>query len=158
MLMPAWRRPIEWLLLALLITALLTTFSRYARQVQGLGELAALKTTVGALRSALVIDHLQRQLAPASPAVPATGNPFDLLKQKPAAYLGALTEAQAAQAPDGAWFYVPSCPCVGYRPMDETWLESHSANPTLWFELTGWPGVLQLRPKENYLWGEESVS
>ncbi|MBB1074281.1 hypothetical protein HUU62_07610 [Rhodoferax sp. 4810] len=151
---PSWRRPAEWLLMALLIVVLLMVFMRYVRQVQGQSELAAIKTTLGALRTALVIGHLQQQVLPArEPGLPLTRNPFELVKQKPGNYLWVLSKEEAALVPPGSWVYVEGCPCVGYLPLDDLWLDSPSSDPMIWFEVTGMPGVLQLVPKERYLWG-----
>lgn len=154
----SWRRPGEWLLMAALVVILLMVFMRYVRQVQGQSELAAIKTTVGALRTALVIDHLQRQVLPTKEqTLPPTRNPFEVIKQKPANYFGVVSKAQAASVPPGSWVFVESCPCVGYLPMDDLWLDSPSSDPLIWYAVTGMPGVLQLVPVEKYRWNNEWV-
>jgi hypothetical protein len=61
---------------------------------------------------------------------------------------------KAADVPPGSWFFVPSCPCVGYRPSDDQWLNSPSGDPLIWFKVVGMPGVLQLASKEKYRWGD----
>jgi len=148
------RRPIEWLLMAVLIMVLLAVFMRYVRQVQGQSELAAIKSTVGTLRTALVIDHLRRQVLPTNAqTAPPTRNPFELVKQKPGNYFGVVSQTQSASVPPGSWVFVDSCACVGYLPLDGLWLDSPSSDPLIWFDVTGAPGVLQLVPKERYLWG-----
>ncbi|PJC16261.1 MAG: hypothetical protein CO066_02805, partial [Comamonadaceae bacterium CG_4_9_14_0_8_um_filter_60_18] len=58
-----WRRPVEWLAMALLLLVLIGTFVHYSRFVQSQAEVAAIKSTVGALRTALVVEHLRRQVA-----------------------------------------------------------------------------------------------
>jgi len=154
----SWRRPGEWLLMALLIMVLLLVFMRYARQVQGQSELAAIKTTVGALRTALVIDHLQRQVLRTNErALQPARNPFELVKQKPANYFGVVGKAQTASVPPGSWVFEEDCPCVGYQPQNDLWLDSPSGEPMIWFRVTGVQGVLQLVPVEKYRWNEEWV-
>jgi len=155
---PSWRRPTEWLLMAVLVVVLLMVFMKYVRQVQGQSELAAIKTTVGALRTALVIDHLQRQMVTAKGQVsPPTSNPFELVKQTPGNYLGVVSKDQAASVPPGSWVFVESCTCVGYLPLDNLWLDSPSSDSMIWFEVTGRPGVLRLVPVEKYRWNNEWV-
>jgi len=153
-----WRRLVEWLLVALVVLVLLFVFERYIRQVQRQSELAAVKTTLGALRTALVLDHLRRQVLPANeqPLQP-TLNPFELVAQRPVNYLGMLEPAQADLAPVGSWVYAPICRCIGYRPTNTSWFDSPNSATFLWFEVTGLPGVLQLTPKERYRWDNEFI-
>lgn len=151
----------EWLALTVLLLALMTAFVHYSHFVRGQAELAAIKTTVGALRTALVVEHLRQHVAgtgSASTQLSAAFNPFDLLQQKPAGYEG-LVQRQGAGAnvAPGSWVYDAQCPCVGYRPMDDQWFESPVDDAVLWFEVTGMPGVLQLVTKEKYRWNNEPV-
>ena len=54
---PFWSvRIVEWSLLAAVIVLLVLLFARQVRVIQGQGELAAVKSTLGALRTALVLD------------------------------------------------------------------------------------------------------
>lgn len=146
--------------MAALIVVLLFVFLRYAHQVQVQAELAAIKSTVGSLRTALVVDHLQRQVAatrgaglPVNPAA----NPFELVSQKPLGYVGELDQVQAATAPPGSWFFAIDCGCIGYRPMDDASLNSPASDPVIWYLVTGYPGVLQLTPKDRYRWNKEML-
>jgi hypothetical protein len=150
------KRVLEWLLVVLLITVLVGVFVRYIREVQGQGELAAVKTTVGALRTALVIDHLQKQvLAGAGPVVQTLVNPFILLQQQPVNYWGEVTPARISAVPPGSWIYVAQCPCIAYKPADDLWFASPSGDTLVWYAITGMPSVLQLIPKERYHWHNE---
>lgn len=153
-----WRRLVEWLLVALVVLVLLFVFERYIQQVQRQSELAAVKTTLGALRTALVLDHLQRQVLPVSeqPLQP-TMNPFELVAQRPVNYAGLLEPAQADLAPAGSWVYAAKCRCVGYRPFDAEWLGRPSSASFMWFEIIGMPGVMQLAAKERYRWDNEFI-
>lgn len=143
----------EWSLLAGVIVVLVVVFGREVRLVQAQGEVAAIRSTLGALRTALVIDHLQKSVASpdAALASPAT-NPFELLPRRPANYLGEMTAEQLRAGQPGSWVFDPGCGCVGYLPLYVQGFESPSGDTLVWFRLTGAPGPLQLTAKESYIW------
>lgn len=150
---------VEWLLLALLIVVLLLLFSREARLVQGQAERAAVKATLGALRTALVLDHLQRQVARGKSSVASVQhNPFELLQRRPLNYLGERSAAQALAAPAGSWVFDPLCTCVGYVPIYAEWFDSPSGELMAWYQIRGAPGPLQLVAKEAYGWQGERLN
>ena len=151
--LPTWSRTLEWSVMGMVVAILVAAFMHYTRIVQGQGEYAAVRSTLGALRSALVIDHLQRSAAkPAGAVVNGQRNPFDLLQQRPANYSGVASSEQAASVVPGSWVFDPLCPCIGYRPLDDLWFDSPSGEPMAWFQLQGAPGPLQLTGKEIYRW------
>jgi hypothetical protein len=155
---PSWLQPVEWLLMVALVSVLMVFFVHFAQQTKGQAELAAIKSTVGALRTAFVIDHIQQQARLASgQAAQSHLNPFDLVQQRPSNYRGKMDAVRVADVPPGSWIFVPSCSCVGYRPLDDQWLNSPSGDPLIWFKVVGAPGVLQLVPREKYLWGNYFV-
>ena len=68
---------VEWTILALVVLLLVLVFARQMRILQGQAELSAIKTTLGALRTAFVLDHLRKQVVDgATTAPPAQHNPF----------------------------------------------------------------------------------
>ncbi len=149
---------VEWSLLALVILVLGAIFFRQVRVVQGQGELAAVRSTLGALRTALVIDHLQKSIVHPNTALPALqSNPFELLKHTPANYLGEMTPQLARNAAPGNWVFDPECVCVGYLPLYDPWFESPSADPLAWFRVTGAPGPLQMVARERYVWQGQAL-
>ena len=77
---PFWSvRIVEWSLLAAVIVLLVLLFARQVRVIQGQGELAAVKSTLGALRTALVLDHLRQNVQSGKAPVGFTQrNPFEL--------------------------------------------------------------------------------
>ncbi len=163
--MAAWQAPlsrrslVEWLLLALVIVVLLLLFTREVRVVQGQAERAAVKATLGALRTALVLDHLQRQVARGKSSVALTQhNPFKLLQRRPLNYRGERSAAQALAAPPGSWVFDPLCTCVGYVPIYAQWFDSPSGELMAWYQITGAPGPLQLVAKEAYGWQGEVLN
>jgi hypothetical protein len=145
----------EWSLLAGVIVMLALVFAHQVRVVQGQAELAAVKTTLGALRTALVIDYLQKKVASESSSVAfAQRNPFELLQRQPVNYLGEMTRAAAAAAaaPAGSWVFDPVCACVGYLPIYTQWFDSPSGDAIAWYQVSGAPGPLQLTAKQAYVW------
>lgn len=147
-------RVLEWGIAALLVAVVVVVFLKYMREVQAQGEYAAVRTTLGALRTALVIDHLQRSVtagADAGVAKPPP-SPFDLLERHPVNYAGVVSADKAHSVPAGNWMFDPVCACVGYRPQDDGWLDSPSGDVVAWYQLSGAPGPLQLTARERYRW------
>ena len=150
---------VEWMLLVGVIVALLLLFAQRVRVLQGQAELAAVKATLGALRTALVIDHLRQNVAFGGPSVALTQrNPFELLQTRPLNYLGEMTMIDAMVAPAGGWVFDPVCNCVGYLPVHGQWLVSPSGDPMAWYQLSGAPGPLELTAKEAYAWQGEVMN
>jgi len=147
---PDWGRPLEWLTVASLLLALIGAFVHYSRSVQNQAELSAIKSTVGALRVAMVVEHLRQQAASSKNASDAGVNPFKLLSQSPASYVGEVVLAQSSLVPPGGWLFAPDCVCVGYRPQDASALDGAPVDGLVWFEVRRNHGLLQLFPKENY--------
>jgi len=156
--LPTWSRTLEWSVMGLVVAILVVAFMHYTRVLQGQGEYAAVRSTLGALRTALVIDHLQRVTAKISNKGAADAvlneprNPFELLQQRPANYSGLASRQQAEMVLPGTWVFDPACPCIGYRPLDDRWFDSPSGELMAWFQLQGAPGPLQLTGKEIYRW------
>ena len=144
---------LDWGLLALVILVLVLVFLRQQRVVQGQAELAAIKTTVGALRVALVFEQLRAQMGNGQSAVAAAQrNPFLFLQQPPINYQGEMIAARAAAAPPGSWIYDPECGCVAYLPLDPHWLSSPSGATSVWYRVVTEAGVPRLVAMEAYAW------
>ena len=153
------QRMVEWTILFLVLLALVLAFLQRARWVQGQGELAAVRSTLGSLRTALITEHLrqQTQLHRSDPV--AQKNPFTLLKALPPNYQGALGFAQVgAQLRLGGWAYVADCPCVVYAPMAREWFDSPSGDLMLWYRIDSHDrGPTTLEPQEAYRWFEQAL-
>ena len=146
-------RIVEWSLLLLVIGVLVVVFVRQVRVVQGQMELAAIKSTLGTLRTALVIDHLQKHLAVGRSTVAIVQrNPFELIQGPVANYAGEVTSVQAGDIVPGSWIFDAECGCVAYRPMFAQWLDSPSGDAIAWFRVKGSIGPFELVAKEAYLW------
>jgi len=148
------RRMVEWSIVALAVIAVVLVFVRQMRVVQGQTELAAVQTTVAALRTSFVLDYLRKQVAAQDTSTAlAQHNPFELLHHYPVTYIGEMRPEQAQQAPSGTWVFDPDCVCVGYLPIWGEWFDSASGDLMLWYRVGGGAGdALQLVSKENYRW------
>lgn len=151
-------RMVEWGLLAIVILILGGIFGYYAYRVQGQAERAAIMSTLGALRTALVVDHLSRVVAPQQRGEPsASDNPFDALQRLPANYGGVVQGRSVDAIAPGNWVFDPACPCVGYKPLHLEWLESPPDVEVLWFEVRQEAAVRQLHPLAAYRWQGQSI-
>ena len=151
-------RMVEWSILATLVLAVAGIFGHYVRVIQGQGERAAVMSTLGALRTALVVDHVQRaaKAAKADQAL-APLNPFLVLQTLPVNYGGEMSVLQSLAAPAGRWVYDPQCACVGYLPVDSAWQSNASDASILWFKVTDGAGPRELVAMGAYVWQGMSV-
>jgi hypothetical protein len=154
-----WSRLLEWSVLAGVIIVLGLAFVRQVRVVQGQAELAAVKSTLGALRTAFVIDYSRKQMTvgvsdPTSPQP----NPFELLERHPLNYRGVMSAAEAVKASSGGWMFDPVCICVGYLPLDEQWFDSPHGDLIAWYQVSDTPGPLQLTVKALYVWQGQGMN
>ena len=155
---PNKSRIVEWSLVFLVTTVLVVAFVRQVRVVQGQMELASIKSTLGGLRTALVIDHLQRQVTIGrSTAMVPQRNPFELLQVRPANYLGNVSQMPTGDIVPGSWIFDAGCGCVGYKPMYSQWFESPNGEAMAWFRVVGSIGPLELVANEAYSWQGDVV-
>lgn len=153
------RRAAEWSILLVVVLLLMGVFMQQVRSVQGQGELAAIKTTLGALRTALVIDHLQSMVAGGDrAATPPQRNPFLLLSHAPTNYAGVLGTLKADAVLPGSWVFDTYCNCIGYVPLYPHALEHAGDAPMLWFRISAPPGPLLIAPLQAYRWQGEVVN
>ncbi len=153
------RRMVEWMIVTSVILLLVLVFARQMRVVQEQAELSTVRTTLGALRTALVINYLRKQVSSKDASVVSVQhNPFELLQRYPVNYIGEMSPEQAAVAPAGSWVFDPDCVCVGYLPFRAEWFDSPSGDSMLWYRISGAPGPLQLRAKEAYVWQGQKLN
>jgi len=153
------RRSAEWSLMVLAILVLIGVFGRQFRVVQAQGELAAIKSTVGALRTALAIDHLKHAAGPGKQFVGnLQRNPFLVLDHIPSNYVGLLSELGDGSVPPGNWVFDSFCYCVGYQPMYSYALDQSIETEMVWFRVSHPPGPLQITPLQAYRWQGELVN
>ena len=147
------RRAFEWGLLSVLVLAMALLFMQQAKHVQGQAELAAIKSTLGALRTTAVQEHLRARVSgQGTLTASASNNPFDLLQVRPGNYLGVLDSARALTARPGSWWYDPDCVCVVYAPLEPQWLAGATGAAWLRFRIDRRSGPLQLDAMEPYSW------
>jgi hypothetical protein len=146
------RRLLEWSLILVVVLLASGFFVREFRFVQGQGELAAVKTTLGALRTALLLDHLKRAVDGKADTAALQRNPFLLLAPVPANYAGALSSMQGQVPQPGSWVFDAYCHCIGYEPLYPQALATQSDAPAVWFRVSAPPGPLQITAMQSYFW------
>jgi len=159
---PVWgARLTEWGVMVALVTILGAVFAHQAREVRGQAELAQIKSTLGALRTAMVVAHLEEAVAStrAKPAlvVQAQRNPFAALQQLPPNYAGLASPDALAALPGGSWVFDPECSCIGYRPTEAAWLQSPEGVGAMWFRVASLNGPLQITAQQPYVWMGQAV-
>lgn len=149
---------VEWSILLLVVLVLMGVFGRQVRVVQGQGELAAIKSTLAALRMALVIDHLQQSVqTPGAGVAAQQRNPFLLLKGLPANYAGEVGLQQIDAVAPGSWVFDADCGCIGYRPLYPQWLESPVNTQAVWFKVGAASGPAQITAMQVFVWQGQVV-
>jgi hypothetical protein len=139
--------------LSAVILALMLLFLQEGRKVQGQAELAAIRSTLGALRTAAILQDLQVKASGRQGNAGATVvNPFDLMRVRPANYLGAMDAAQALTARSGSWLFDTDCVCATYVPLEPRWLDSPAGASALRFRVRSGAGPLVLDALEPYRW------
>jgi hypothetical protein len=151
------RRLVEWGAFAAVLAVLVLMFLQRSADVQGQAELAAIQTTLGALRTAAVLRHVQANgKGVAGSVAREQRNPFLDLVEAPPAYLGEQDTATVPLAP-GGWFYDRRCDCLGYRPLDPRWLNDSEGNGLLRYRIRRDAGPLQFEPIGRYVWQGEPL-
>jgi hypothetical protein len=139
-------------LLLLLILLVLGFYAREFRTVQAQGEAAAVQTTLGALRTALLIDHLAGAVDGTATIRAAQPNPFLRLDQLPANYAGVRDPRPGQLQQAGTWVFDAQCRCIGYEPLYPRDLNTPADAPALWFRISTPPGPLHLSALQGYVW------
>lgn len=154
-----WSRVSEWSLLLAVVVVLVMWLAQQSRALQAQGELAAVRSTLGTLRTALVLSHLQAAVAAGRSDVlnlqRHQANPFVHLARAPVNYLGERVWRDNARLAKGTWVFDPVCVCVGYTPQNEDWFDSVSGAGMAWFEVKLTSGIWQLTAREKYSWRGE---
>lgn len=153
----AQKRLFERCLLLTLIAVIAWALLDKARDMRSAAELSAFRSSLGALRVALVLDLMRSAVEVVSADGPVSRNPFLLLARQPVDYAGdvSLAVAKAGAVAPGAWFFDGRCSCIGYRPRDDRRFLAESGSSLLVFQLSP-PGVL--RAREAYLWRGEVIN
>jgi len=149
---------VEWGVLALCIAVVTGVLWRYGQQVRAQSERAAVQSTLGALRTALVLDYV-RSLVPAGKkgAAPVAitappPNPFELVQQATVRYAGEVPAALLQEVAGGQWVFDKRCGCVGYKPQDASVLDAPSGAQAVWFIVERTAAAPQMRPLQPYVW------
>lgn len=151
-------RTLEWSLLGALVVALALTLWHQARELQGQAEVAAVQSTLGAVRTNMALDHLRRKLARTAEAQGTKEpNPFIAMERLPANYAGLAGPNEISGIAQGSWVYDPLCICIGYVLADSTGLTQPAQAQTLWFKVIDSNGMMQLEAAQSYQWRNQIV-
>ena len=127
--------------------------------LQAQAEVAAVQSTLGSLRTALVIAHLQKAVqSERGVVVDLQQNPFKVLRAVPSNYAGEVARADIAGVVSGSWVFDKECVCIGYVPMSPESLELKTEPAVLWYRVSGSPGPLQITATESYTWLGQAVN
>lgn len=152
------RRLLEWTIVAGVVLSVTLLLIRQAHEVKGQAELANVRTTLAALRTALVIEHLKQSADQSDPvATLAGGNPFALLQNRPMNYAGVMNSRDVEGLPPGTWMFGPDCVCLAYRPLDDTWFFSPDGSGVAWFQVSAPPRPPLISARVAYRWRMESL-
>ena len=149
----------QWSVVAALILTLILVFLQRVQFVQRQAEWAAVRSTLGGLRTAFVLQHRHRVAVQNQTGVVVQRNPFELLERRPANYFGEIRPGEWASVRPGYWVFDAVCVCVGYLPVDVTGFDSPSGDTVAWYRVEGAAGVpLQLTAKDLYLWQGQIIN
>ncbi len=152
------RRMVEWTIVLAVVLAVILLLIRQANVVKGQAELAAIRSTLAALRTALVIDHLQRSTGQTDqPVAVVQRNPFLLLQNRMPNYAGVMASREVEALRPGAWMFAPDCACLAYRPVDDAWFFSPDGSGVAWFEVSAPPGPLLVSARAAYRWQDDLI-
>ncbi len=146
------RALIEWGLVGVVLAVLALTFLYHLQAVSDQVEVASVKTTVAALRTALALHHVGRGSTGGQADVASIEQgPFGLLHQRPVNFAGAVRHGRTAVLVQGAWVFDPDCACVGYTPLRTPWRFGSDPDATLWFQLIAGAAAPRLQPMGRYV-------
>jgi hypothetical protein len=151
------RRALEWGMVAVVVLLVAGYFFREFRLVQAQGEMAAVQSTLGSLRTALLLDFLQREAKHTPVDVTVQRNPFLLLDHVPGNYAGVLDSSKGRSIQAGTWVFDSYCVCIGYEPLNTMGLNTQEYAPALWFRISAPPGPLLINPTQKYQWAGQTV-
>ena len=145
--------------MAVLLLVAIGVMRQQSGALQAQAEVAAVQSTLGSLRTALVIAHLQKAVQPGQGLVAdLQQNPFKILRAVPANYAGEVSRSDIVGVAPGSWVFDKECACIGYLPMRADSLEPKTEPAVLWYLVNGTPGPLQITAAESYLWLGQPVN
>ena len=155
-----WRgRTLEWAVLVVLVVVAIGFMRQQSRQLLAQAEVAAVQSTLGSLRTALVIVHLQKVVqSEQGVVVDLQQNPFKVLRAVPSNYAGEVARSDITSVVAGSWVFDKECVCIGYVPMSPESLEPKAEPAVLWYRVSGAPGPLQITATESYTWLGQAVN
>lgn len=155
-----WNRQVaQWAIVLGLVLVVLVVLARKAQEVQALAEMTAVRESVTALRTTLVIAFLHQQVRGEHAAGSTDPNPFLQLERLPSNYTGLRAMEDGVLATPGSWYYDPVCNCIGYRLMFPQWLSQPGGGETMgWHVERDASGMRTLRAFAPYRWFSQPIS
>lgn len=148
-------RLFEWGVLSVVVLIVFGVGMYYAHIIQTQAEFAAVQSTLGRLRTALVVDHVYKAVhensRPRLGQMPRP-NPFLLLENNVSNYAGVIDKADAVEVEQGSWVYSTQCGCIGYFPMNIEWDSDDIRFMPAWFQVNLQSGTPQLQALQRYVW------
>lgn len=150
------RRLIEWTMVAAVLTVFALLFLHKSLDVQAQAELAAVRTNLAALRTAMVLEYIGQKASPPRMVVNSQRNPFFLLQQLPGNYHGENDVARLAATGPG-WYFDPTCDCVAYLASDARFVSESGVSELLLFQLVRSGGPTRLQALGRYAWQGQTI-
>ncbi len=150
------RRLIEWAIVAAVLAVFAVLFLYKSLDVQAQAEVAAVRTNLAALRTAMVLEHIGTKTASPQMVVNLQRNPFLRLQQLPGNYRGENAVARIAGTGPG-WYFDPACDCVAYLTANARFASETGASDLLLFRVDRSAGPTRLQPMGRYSWQGEVV-
>lgn len=142
----------------MVVLVVVLLFLRQTLIVQSQAELAAVKTTIAALRTAMALHQLETQVARPPVAVATQQrNPFALLQRRPINYAGEMDLVAAENSAPGSWIFDPVCGCVGYLPIDPQWDSGPNEAKIIWLRVSAPTEPPQLLALQAYKWRGQTL-
>ena len=143
------RRLIEWTVVAAVLTVVALLFLQKSLDVQAQAELAAVRSNLAALRTAMVLEYIGNKASPPRIVVNSQRNPFLLLQQLPGNYQGESDVSRRAAAGPG-WYFDPTCDCLAYVEAHTRFASESGASHLLLFQLVRSDGPTRLQALGRY--------
>ncbi len=150
------RHLIEWAIVAAVLTIFALLLLHKSLDVQAQAELAAVRTNLAALRTAMVVEYIGQKASPPRMVVNSQRNPFFLLQQLPGNYQGENDVARLAATGPG-WYFDPTCDCVAYVPADARFVSESGVSEILLFQLVRSGGPTRLQALGRYSWQGQTI-
>ncbi len=131
-------------------------FLHKSLDVQAQAEVAAVRTNLAVLRTAMVLEHIGQKTTSQGMVVNLQRNPFLRLQQLPGNYRGENAVARIAGTGPG-WYFDPACDCVAYLTANARFASETGVSDLLLFRVDRSAGPTRLQALDRYSWQGQAV-